>query len=143
MSKKSPDKWFTISLEGIDKAGKGLILNYLKHIGKYKYVILDRGLVSNIVFSEIYGRDYQYDREQYKNVVFVYLTVDVEDWLVRCKMSNEPTIDFRLNQLLFKRAIDEFKQDGFKVLEYNTTKMTAYQIAKNIIDQVEELNSFC
>ena len=36
-------KFNMISIDGIDKSGKGLVFKYLQHLGNYKHVLLDRG----------------------------------------------------------------------------------------------------
>lgn len=138
----SPKKWYTISLEGMDKTGKGTILNYLKYLGNFEYVILDRGLMSNIVFSKVYGnRNYSYDVSQYKHVVFVHLEADREDWETRCKVTHEPKIDYLVHKDYFAKEADAFRADGFEVMHFNTTQETAYNIAKKIIRHMDELNA--
>lgn len=134
-------KHYMVSIEGIDKCGKGTVGQYLKILGNYKYVLLDRGLLSNIAYSKLHGRGYQYDLSQYKNVVVVYLVVEYEDWKVRCKISNEPKIDFAAHIKAFNDAAAELDAAGIKVLVYSTSKHNPYLIAKDILKYLENADS--
>ena len=45
-----------IQIDGIDKTGKDLILQYVTRLSNHKYVIQSRGLISQIAYSKIYNR---------------------------------------------------------------------------------------
>ena len=133
-------KYYSISFEGIDKAGKWQVLKYVDMLSNHKYVLMDRGLMSNITYARIFKRDYQYDVEQFKDWVFVYLFCDEDDWNVRCKLTNEPAIDYTKHRLEFDKTYEAFTKAGFKTISANTSHITPYDLAKEIIHQLEELN---
>lgn len=123
-----------ISIDGIDKSGKGILFQYLKHMNNYQYALLDRGPISNYMFAKLYNREFNFDLSSFSNVLFIVLSVKYEDWLIRCKMSNEPKIDYDLHCRLYKNAIKDFESSGCTVLQYNTTQKTPFNIAKDVIN---------
>ena len=131
-------KRYCISFEGIDKSGKGLILQYVNILGKYKYVLMDRGLLSNVTYARMNNRSYEYNLAAYTNWIIVYLTVDKEDWEVRCKLAHEPAINYEQHINEFNATAIEFDKAGIPILVYNTSKYTPYQIAKDIIHYMED-----
>lgn len=133
-------KTYSISFEGIDKVGKWQVLKYVDLLANHKYVLMDRGLMSNITYARIFKRDYQYDLEQFKDWIFVYLFCDEDDWNIRCKLTNEPAIDYTKHRLEFDKTYDMFTKAGFKTMSANTSHVTPYDLAKEIIRQIEELN---
>ena len=64
-----------ICIEGIDKSGKGIVAEYIKRLSNHKYTVSDRGIISEITYSNMFNRNYKFDIEPYKKFVFVYLTV--------------------------------------------------------------------
>ena len=58
--------------------------------------------------------------------MFVRLTVDKEDWKIRCKVHNEPpmpeSFDFMLKA--YDVVFDEFRKKGFQTMTFNTSVMT-------------------
>ena len=133
-------KTYCISFEGIDKTGKWQVMKYVDILANHKYVLMDRGLMSNITYARIFKRDYQYDVAQFKDWVFVYLFCDEDDWNVRCKLTNEPAIDYTKHKLEFDKTYEMFTKAGFKTLSANTSHITPYNLALEIIRQIEELN---
>lgn len=134
-------KIYSISIDGIDKAGKGSVEDYVKILGNYKYVVLDRGLVSNMAYSKKFNRQYDYDIEQFRNWLFVWLVCDEEDWNIRCKLTNEPKISYADDINMFKDEFYTLATKGFHVLQLNTSQLTPYVCAKLIIQKIEELNA--
>lgn len=135
------NKYYCISFEGLDRTGKGQIGKYVDILGKHKYVLMDRGIMSNITYARMYGRDYQYDIDQFKPWTFAYFVCDEEDWQVRCKMSNEPAIDFVQNLEEFEKTRMMFEQKGFDVLFINTSRISPYDAALKIIQHMEKKNA--
>jgi len=133
-------KYYQIALEGIDKTGKDTIREYIFFLGKAKYICRTRGLISAIVYSKLFNRGYEYDTSAQPNVVYIHLVADKEDWQIRCKMTNEKEIDYDTHSKVFAEVCNQFRQQGSIVLKYNTSKQTAYKIAKDIIRVMEELN---
>ena len=133
-------KYDTIVLEGIDKTGKDTILRYICELSNYKYLVQSREILSQIAYSQLYTRDYEYQvKDRYNNVLFVYLTVDREDWNIRCNMTNEPVISYDDNIKVFNDAV--YKYSGYiNIIKFDTSKKTPYQIAKKIVEYMNELN---
>lgn len=129
-----------ICIEGIDKSGKGIVAEYVKRLSNHQYTVFDRGVISEITYSKMFGRNQTFDTEPYKRFVFVNLLVDKEDWEIRCKLANEPEIDFYKNSNAFHETVSWFKNNGFYVKEYNTSTMTPFQIACEIIQFMEDIN---
>lgn len=135
-------KYYSVFLDGIDKAGKSTLVAYLAKLSNYTLNIFDRGVITNIVWNKIQNRDVDYDVEQWKNTVFIRLNVDKEDWKIRCSIHHEPDMPHSYEEMneRYDAVFDEFKKNGFKVLEFNTTLSTQYQIATSIIDYLKILN---
>lgn len=138
---EKPMQYFQIALDGIDKTGKDLIRSYIFYLGKGRYVCNARGIVSMKVYSKIYNRPYLYFDETQKNIVNVLLTVKKEDWEIRCKASNEPFTDYEKESKMFEEEFLKLEDKGYKVLRFNTTKMTPYMIAKLIVEYMEKINA--
>lgn len=136
-------KFFVVSLDGIDKSGKSTLVSYLAQLSNYTLNILDRGPITNIVWNKIQGRDIEYNLEMWKSTVFVKLNVDKADWEIRCKIHNEPPMpdSYETMTKAYDDMFDWFRNHGFYVLEFNTSKMTQYQIAKKIVKYVDEINA--
>ena len=131
-------KRYCISFEGIDCSGKELVGKYVNILGNYKYVLMDRGLLSNITYARMNGRNYSYSIKPYDGWIIVYLTVDKEDWEVRCKLKNEPKISYEVHTNEFNNSAMALDKAGIPILVYNTSKYTPYQIAKDIIKYMED-----
>lgn len=129
-----------ICIEGIDKTGKNIIAEYVKILSNHKYTVFNRGILSELTYSRMFNRNCQYDLIPYKNFVIVYLTVDKEDWKVRCKLTNEKLINFEENLNNFDITASQLEHDEFIIKRFNTSIETPYQIAKKIIEFMENLN---
>ena len=126
-------KVYPIEIEGIDKTGKNLLVSYINHLSEYKYVIHDRGILSCMVYAEKYNRNYNYDL-QYKPII-IYLTADKADWQIRCKVTRETESDYDVDKALFNKYKKILEDKGIIIIEYNTSIMTPYQIAKDFIER--------
>lgn len=133
-------KFTNICIDGIDKSGKNIVAEYIKQLSNHKYTVFDRGVISEITYSRLFGRNQTFDIAPYKRFVFINLLVDEEDWKIRCKMTNEPKIDYVKNVEAFNETISQFKQNEYIVLKFNTSQLTPYAIAKAVIKFMEEMN---
>lgn len=133
-------KYYRIILEGIDKTGKDQIREYIRKLSNGKYTCSARGFVSLMAYSDLYNRNYKYDIQQEKNTIIVYLTVNKEDWEIRCKINNEPVIDYEKNKESFDKIINKLRKNDFKILEYDTSLWPPYQIAKEVIRVLDSIN---
>lgn len=134
-------KYYQIVIDGIDKSGKDCIKSYIYYLGKAKYICNARGYMSMVVYSDMYNRNYEYDVENQKNIVNILLTVDKEDWEIRCKTTNEPIRNYDKDTALFTNVFSNLLRTGYHVLTFNTSKETPYQIAKQIVDYMEKINN--
>ncbi len=132
-------KYYKVVLEGIDKTGKDLIKEYIRKLSKGKYTSTARGVMSLIAYADLYKRNYKYDLESEKNTLHVLLTVDKEDWEVRCALEKEPPINYTENILTFNKAKEFMLSNGIKVVSFNTSVTTPYKIALNIIEILNSL----
>ena len=133
-------KYNTIYLDGIDKTGKDTIAQYVIKLCNYRYIVNCRGIITQIAYNDIYHRDYNYDLAGQKNIVNVLLTADHDDWNIRCELTNEPKIDYDTHISAFQNVYNKLNLQNLPVLSLNTSKMSPYQIAKNIVDYVDTLN---
>lgn len=131
-------KYYDIDIEGIDKTGKDTIALYIAQLSNYKYLAKSRGIATMIVYSNLYNRDYNYVFNN-KNKVIVFLTCNYKDWKIRCKLLNEPDIDFYKHNKEFKKVINELSKTNI-IFKYNTSETTQYNIAMDVIKKLDELN---
>lgn len=129
---------YIIDIEGIDKTGKDLIRQYITILSNYKYVVRARGILSNMVYAEKYGRDYDYSL-MYRPII-VYLDADKEDRRVRCILTNEPSINADADKRLFNKYKTKLRESGITIYEFNTTHQTPYQIATQVLELIEKGN---
>lgn len=134
-----------IILEGIDRCGKGSLHRYLERLGNFKYIIDDRGILTQLVYNEKFNRGIKYDLDEYKNDLIIYLYAEPEDLEVRFKMTNEPSLYKDLSIIeginkdlgLYGKYLNLLDDEGYTIYSFNTTNMTLYMIAKNIINILE------
>lgn len=131
-------KYYTVILDGIDKAGKDTIAKYVWRLDKRLNVIC-RGWPSLVVYANKYDRKCTYERP-YKNALYVHVLVDKEDWEIRCDITNEAKIDYDTDKASFLNAFSELSDMGYKVATVNTSYQTAYYIAKCIVLEITKLN---
>ena len=126
-----------ITIDGVDKTGKDLLLQYVVRLSNHKYVIQARGILTQIAYSKIYGRPYKYDLKLYKEDIIFYLTGDLEDLQVRHKITNEPKIDIERDMKVFDETAHKLADNGITVVKVDTTHNTQYENAKAIIKYLE------
>ena len=151
---------FNVEFDGIDKCGKDSIAKQIFAVDPNKYIINVRGIMSQIAYSHLWSRGYEYDLSKgyLENTLFVYLTVDEDDWNVRCKISGEheknksrsdveSAIKYKSSNDAFELAYEKLnaslaeKQVSDKhILKLNTSEMTPYQIILKVVDRLNELN---
>ena len=132
-------KYYHIVLDGIDKTGKDLVRSYIYYLGKQKFICTARGYMSMVAYSNLNNRGYDYDVSTQKNIVNVLLTVDKEDWLIRCKNTGEKIINYEEHTKAFEDAFKILEKNNMHTLRFNTTHQTPYNIAKLIVQWVNHL----
>lgn len=154
-------KVFNVEFDGIDKVGKDTVMKQIFSVAPNKYIPKARGLMSQIAYSHLNNRGYEYEvtKGYLDNTLFIYLTVDEDDWKVRCDMSNEKALNavksdtrnevemremrYEKHTAAFDYAWNKLKELGVKeeqMLTFNTSKVTSYQIIKQVVERLEELN---
>ena len=140
-------KVFNIELEGIDKCGKDSVKRYFFYLAPGKYLPRARGLLSQLVYTELYDRDIEFDATDYvKNTLFVLLLVDKQDWEIRCKLTNEPDTGFSFEQMqnAFSNSVNRLHRDfdvpTERVMIFNTSHTTPFEISKKVCERLEYLN---
>lgn len=131
-------KYWNIEIEGPDKTGKTTLAKYLTQLSNYRFATHDRGFLTQVVYSEKYNRHYHYTMPS-KRTVFVLLTCNKEDHKIRCAINNEPYINFDNDMTLFNAAFLKLVDNNYKCFIYNTSEMTVYQIANDIIYKIDML----
>lgn len=133
-------KYYNIYLDGIDKCGKDLINTYINYLANFKYLNKSRGLITMMAYSEKFNRKYDYDLESMKHSVHFLIDVDKDDWAVRCRNTNEPSINYEYDTALFNKAYNKLEEAGYKVYKFNSSVDTPYAIACKIIAILNSLN---
>ena len=133
-------KYNTVVLDGIDKTGKDLISHYVFELSEKRYLCYARGLMSMIAYNELFNRPYLYEYEKQTGVLNVLLTVEYDDWKIRCKVTDEPKLDFDAHTKAFEKARLELVEAGLRVPVFDTSEYSPYQIAKMIVKIMAKLN---
>jgi len=151
-------KVFNVEFDGIDKAGKDSIMHQIFAVAPNKYIPKSRGLLSQIAYSNLYNRDYEYEiTEGYiENTLFVLLEVDEDDWNVRCKLTGEheknksrsdmeAEVVYSSNKEAFRDAfaylVNKYGEKyGDHFMMFNTSNETPIKIIKEVVKRLEELN---
>lgn len=128
-----------LTIDGVDKTGKNMIHEYIAQLSNHKYVITDRGILTQLAYADKFNRHYEYDLNWFKNNVIIFLTADVADLKVRCFITREKPFDIEQDLLLFEKWKQRLIENEFIVLEYNTSEMTPYQVALDVIEKVSEI----
>lgn len=139
-------KVFNIEFEGIDKCGKDYMVQYFLKVRPNIYTPKARGILSQLVYTKMYGRndDYKVNQGYLDNTLFVYLKVDKADWEVRCKLENEPMTDYDKSVEAFDNGFDDLYNkvsDKRQILVLNTSALTPYQIVNFVCRRLDELNA--
>lgn len=135
-------KYWNIEIDGIDRVGKNTLAPYLTFLSNYRFAIKPRGLLTQLVYSKKFNRSHTYEYTSYKeHTVIVLLYADEEDLKERFWNTNEKTIDMTYDMKMFNDAANELIANKFKVLKYNTSHITHYDIAKDILSNVDKWES--
>lgn len=129
-------KLLLVEVEGVDKCGKDVVKDYIIHLSNYKYMVHSRGVLSNMAYADRYNRNYDYELA-YRPII-IYLTCEEEDRQVRCKMTREKHIDVEADKMYFDKYANILENQGVTIWRYNTSEMTPYLIAKDVINKLEQ-----
>lgn len=138
MEKIKKLKVYTVIIDGIDKSGKDTIAKYVWYLDKRLNVFV-RGRPSLVVYAKKFNRQCEYELP-YKDVLYVHCYVDENDWSIRCNITNESKINYDNDTQMFFDAFDILDNNNYYTMTFNTTQLTPYIIAKQIIDKINKLN---
>ena len=127
-----------IEIEGVDKAGKNLLEKYIEQLSNYAYTINVRRILTQRVYNDKFGRNNTYALP-YKPFI-IFLDVDNVDHAIRCAATNEPKINVNKDRTVYYKYIEKLKENNITVLTYNTSEMTPYMIAKDVIEQLSKIS---
>lgn len=128
-----------IIIEGTDRVGKSTLIEELHKATNYKHIINDRGVLSNIVYSQVYGRMTPELSKQYKelekqiaktNHLVIYLTCDAKILEQRRKDTNHEPVDFKYHQKLFASAVEA---TPLSVCTFDTAALKPHNIVQKLI----------
>lgn len=131
-------KYYQIVLDGIDKSGKDIIAKYIFNLDKRLYAIA-RGYPTMVAYAKKFKRNCIYPYPN-KDIIYIYCTVDKEDWKIRCLTTNEPKINYEEDSKYFDDVFEDLNNKGYITFEINTSYITPYVAAKRIINFVHYLN---
>ena len=133
-----------IEVEGADRCGKDTLVGYLDYMSNRQMPVGSRGLLSTLVYNDIYSR-FMSDNKRNKMIdgnaetLIVVLYGEPEDIKLRCKITHEPPVDVIRDMNKFYEHAMILKELGLHVLMYNTTNITPYKIAQEVIRYIEEV----
>lgn len=151
-------KVFNVEFDGIDKTGKDSIMHQIFAVAPNKYIPKARGLISQVAYADLYKRDAEYlvSDGYIENTLFVLLTVNEDDWNVRCKLTGEheknksrsdmkAAVVYESNMQAFLKAYARLTNKygdryGDHFMIFNTSEMTPFQIITKVVERLEELN---
>ena len=125
-----------IFIEGVDRTGKGSLMQAIHKETQYKHVVFDRGVISNIVYATVNGRlttdlmrQYQSLEKQIakSNHVVIYLTCSTEVLKERMENTNHEYVDFDLHKKVFEEVCSS---SPLNIKVVDTSNKTPEQIAK-------------
>lgn len=133
-------KFWNIELDGPDKVGKSTLGQYLTLLSNYRFAMHDRGYMTQVAYAKKFNRQFEYS-EPDRNTIYILLTVEPEEHAIRCKIHNEPKIDYEKDAELFKEVFYDLSSKGYLTMTFNTSHMSTYELAKEIIKRIDRLEA--
>jgi hypothetical protein len=132
---------YQVIFEGPDRVGKTTLKQNFEKITNFKYVTIDRALLTGMVYTEKFDRPpVTYDFEQYKYVIIVLLTADSNEIYRRCVATHEPVYDIANDIALFNKHAHTLEQAGITIIRYDMTYADSIDVAKDLKQKMEALN---
>lgn len=128
-----------IFVEGVDRSGKGSLIEAIHKATNYKHVIFDRGVISNYVYMMAHNRytpslekEYRILEEQIAqtNHLVIHVECNVEELQRRADETQHEHIDFEYHIKLFKTIIST---SPLKSVRVDTTHLSSTEIAAELI----------
>ncbi|MCM8804224.1 MAG: hypothetical protein NC833_03100 [Candidatus Omnitrophica bacterium] len=136
-----------IILEGIDKVGKSTIKEKIHKMTNYKYIIVDRFIGSNYVYSKFKNRENDDELKKYlelekkiqsiDNFYFIYLYTDKKDIIKRIKQTKEIDIKIKDIDKLINIYEEYLLQTSLDYYRINTSLWTPQKCAEIILKHIE------
>lgn len=120
-----------IMFEGVDKSGKSTLVKKLNEVTDYKHWVLDRGIISSIVYNDIYNRKnekmyFEYlEKLKALNPLIVYTFTTKEEIELRLKQANEmlPKKQIELGiEKIQNKFFDYIQKSGLRYIVVSTNK---------------------
>lgn len=126
-------KYCQIVFEGMNRSGKTTAKAAFEKLTNYKYITIDRGLITGYVMTELFKRPpVDYDLTQFRDVLFIYTYASDETIAQRYIDTDHEEFPWKEEKELFKKRIEELKMAGIMILEYDTDRLTSEEIAIDI-----------
>lgn len=129
-----------IFVEGVDRVGKGSLIEAIHKATNYKHIIFDRGIISNMAYSTIYNRgnssiykDYLKLERQMKKLdhLVIYVDCDNSELEKRCENTNHEKIDYDAHKTTFAAIYSTTVLNVYKV---DSTNMKPEEIAQELLE---------
>lgn len=139
-----------VIFEGIDKTGKTTLYNTLNKISNYKYVAIDRFMISAKVYNEVYDRGFfdvynafeKVIRKSF-NVLYVYCKSNETDVHERLENANEniPTelSDFEKIDALFEKYLFDESCGPCCILILDTSQLSLSECITELFKQLHKM----
>jgi thymidylate kinase len=132
---------YQIVFEGPDRVGKTTLKQNFEKITNFKYVTIDRALLTGMVYTEKFGRPpVTYDFKQYEHVIIVLLTADPDEIYRRCIVTHEQVYDIQSDLALFHKHAKTLEDAGITIIRYDMTHVDSINVAKDLKEKVDNLN---
>ncbi len=139
-------KPYIIFLDAQDRGGKSSLLAPLFAARGKLDLTVDRGPVSNYVYSKMYEREVDLSdylrMHQNPHIVTIYLDVDEKELARRTIESNDYHVkleDIPKHKVLFNETVALFIRAGCKIITVKVTNETVEELVKKIAKIVDEL----
>ena len=130
-----------IFIEGVDRVGKGSLIEAIHKATNYKHIIFDWGLISNMAYSSIFNRtngntykDYLKLERQMKKLdhLVIYVDCDNDELERRCKETNHEKIDYKAHKSAFDSI---YVTSVLNIHKVDSTNMSPDEIAQQLLEQ--------
>ena len=138
-----------ITIDGIDKSGKSTIIAEVFKKTNGKVFIIDRSMSSwhffNVLLDRIdenssYKKEYNNKLKEFRRIVdlSIFLKVNEEDWIKRCKKENEPPLVGTLSMYDHQLQLEKyFMKARYKnILNLNTSHLTINECVNAILKRL-------
>jgi len=133
-------KFSQVVFEGPNRAGKTSAKTAFEKLTNFKYVTIDRSIITNIVYNRLFNRpDYKFDLSQYRDIIFVYCYAPIDIIRQRYIETNHPPFQMKEEIVLYSQVAHEFVKDGFHIVFFDTSIQTSEEIAEKIVKYIDNL----